>query len=236
MRIQNNRSMMKALCGGLPWLALLLVLGCEPGARREVTVRPPTTTPIAPAPVPPVPAAAPVDVAQETGGFTITQRVPVSDQVRADYEAAGRKLKDAQYEQGIALLVKVTEQAPELTAAQIDLGIAYARAGDLDHAEASLQKALESNSRHPVAYNELGQVQRRKGEFAKARASYEAALAQFPDFHYAHRNLAILCDLYFGDYKCALEHYEAYSRLVPNDTDVAKWIADLRKRGSQVKP
>src|SRR5262245_29106219 len=109
MRIQNNRSMMKALCGGLPWLALLLVLGCEPGARREVTVRPPTTTPIAPAPVPPVPpvpAAAPVDVAQETGGFTITQRVPVSDQVRADYEAAGRKLKDAQYEQGIALLVK----------------------------------------------------------------------------------------------------------------------------------
>ena len=174
-------------------------------------------------------------VEQDAGGFTITQPVPVTAEVRADYEAGVRLLKEARYEPGIALLLEVTEKAPTLTAAHIDLGIAYARTDELDLAEASLQKALELNPQHPAAYNELGLVLRRKGQFAESRASYEAALAQFADFHYAHRNLAILCDLYIGDSACALKHYEAYSRIVPDDAVVVKWIADLRNRAGQTE-
>ena len=171
-----------------------------------------------------------VEITPDATGFTVTQEIRVSGDVRADYDNALRLLAQQQYEQGIALLVKVTESTPAAIAPHIDLGIAYSRSGDLDRAEASLGKALAINPDHPIANNELGMVYRREGRFADARSSYEKALAVSPSFHFAHRNLAILCDLYLMDLGCALTHYEAYSQAVPDDQDAVKWIADLRNR------
>jgi cellulose synthase operon protein C len=158
----------------------------------------------------------------------------LADDVAAGYEAAVALLQEEKYEEGIAGMIHVTEQMPTVMEAHTNLGIAYVRTGDLARAEASLNKSLELNAEQPAAYNELGMVQRKKKEFANARKSYETALALSAEFANAHRNLAILCDVYLGDYKCALEHYEAYSRIVPDDADVPKWIADVSKRGSQL--
>jgi len=71
-----------------------------------------------------------VDIQQDATGFTILEDVQVGADVRANYDGAVRQLEQTQYEQGISMLLKVTENAPQVTAAHIDLGIAYARSGD----------------------------------------------------------------------------------------------------------
>ena len=168
--------------------------------------------------------------AQASGGFVLREKSRVPSGVRSDFESAVQMLKNHQLEGGIARLAAVTEKAPQLVAAHVDLGIAYRESGDLARAEASLKKALELDPRHPVAWNELGIVDRRTGRFAEARAAYEKALAIYPQFHFARLNLAILCDLYLADAGCALEQYRLYSEAVPGDEAAAKWLADLRNR------
>ena len=167
---------------------------------------------------------------QEAVGFTITEEVKVPESIRLQYHEALRYLREENLQRGIAVLEQVTDAAPTVTAPKIDLGVAYHRLGDLEMAEEYLLQALELNSKHPVALNELGIVYRETGRFAKAKQQYEAAIAVYPGYHHARRNLAILCDLYLGDLGCALKQYEAYMATVPADPEAEMWITDLRNR------
>jgi tetratricopeptide (TPR) repeat protein len=202
------------LVAGLGLLTMLLAAEAAPTRTPEAAARGSVRT----------------ELQQQPGGFTLTQKIKVSANTAARHAEAARLLEAGRHDAAVTVFDQVAEQNPEAVAAYINLGMAHAAGGRLEQAEENLRTALALNPRHPVALNELGLVQRRKGEFAGARQSYEAALAAFPDFHYAHRNLGVLCDLYLGEVTCALKHYEAYARAVPGDEEVSRWIADLQGR------
>ena len=195
-------------------LVLVLVAGCS---SAPTTVR---STP------------ARIEVQQDVG-FTIIEEGRVSNEARLDYDEAVHHLKQGNLEHGIDILNAVVAESPELTAPRIDLGIAQHLAGDLEAAESNFLRALQTNPGHPIVLNELGILYRKTGRFAEARKSYEDALATYPGYHYARRNLAVLCDLYLADPGCALANYEAYMATVPADDEASMWMADLRYRTGQ---
>lgn len=166
-------------------------------------------------------------------GFTITETLRPRMGLRSEFTTAVEALEAGEIERAISLLQPMTESDTGFAAPHINLGIAYREAGRLEEAEAALRGALEVNPRHPVALNEIGIVYRRLGRFDEARESYERALVFHESFHYARKNLAILCDLFLSDVECALENYQAYQEAVPDDTDVAIWIADLEARSEE---
>ena len=175
-------------------------------------------------------AGRPPRVEVSESGFTLTETSRIGPGARVAFSAARDDLEAGRLDAGIERLRDLTESDPHLTLAHLGLGMALRERGDLEAARTSLDRAAELSPRHPAVLNELGMLQRRQGQFEQARRSYEAALALHPTFHHARRNLAILCDLFLVDLECALEHYQRYAESMPDDADVAIWIADLRNR------
>ena len=61
---------------------------------------------------------------EDASGFTITQDLGVSSQVRSDFKKAMRLLEKEDYDGAIVLLEKVTEAAPHVTTAHIERNVA----------------------------------------------------------------------------------------------------------------
>lgn len=164
------------------------------------------------------------------GVIEIAENFEISPEIREEFNEANLLLKEEKFPQAIRLLKGVTGKTSKFSAPFINLGIAYARTGDMKKAEESLKKALQINSRHPVASNELGLVYRQTGRYQEARELYESLLTMYPDFLPAHKNLGVLCDIYIQDLQCALKQYQEYLKGIPDDNKVKIWVADVKSR------
>ncbi len=128
------------------------------------------------------------------------------------------------------------EAYPQLAAPYVNLGLIYRKAGKLDQSEDALANATGRNASSVVAWNELGVTRRMRGRFGEAAQAYERAIAVDDSFAPAHRNYAVLLDLYLGDPERALTELERYKELSGEDKPVTGWIAELRQRTGKKAP
>jgi len=177
-----------------------------------------------------VSGCATTSVQQTHEKIEITDNYSVDSEVREEFERAVALLKEERFDEAIMLLRAVTGKVKRFTGPYINLAIAYIKIDELKKAEENLVKALKLNKSHPAANNELALVYRKTGRFAEARKIYEELLNNYPGFLPAKKNLGVLCDLYLRDLNCALEQYERYLEVLPEDEKVKIWVADLKNR------
>ena len=156
--------------------------------------------------------------------------VDVDSDVELDFKNAVSLMRAEQYAQAVPVFNAVIEREKRLPAPYVNIAIAYNKLGDTKAAEENLISALKIDIGHPVANNELGLLYRKKGKFKAARVAYENAIKDHPEYLPAIRNLGVLCDLYMHDFDCALQQFEEYLELKPDDKTVAIWVADVKRR------
>jgi tetratricopeptide (TPR) repeat protein len=164
------------------------------------------------------------------GAIEITEDKPVDPEIKQEFDQAVVLLKQEKYPDAIRLLKGVTGKTSKFTAPFIDLGIAYSRSKEYADAETSLKKALKINPTHPVALSELALAYRKTGKYKDAREAYEKLVQVYPDYLPGRKGLGVLCDIYIQDLNCALQQYEAYLNLQPDDKKVKIWVADVKQR------
>jgi len=156
--------------------------------------------------------------------------IDIDSDVEDDFDAALVHLKAAEYDEAIKLLEKVIAEEARLPAPFVNLGMAYNALGDIKSAEKYFLAAVNVKLTHRVANNQLGLLYRKKGQFDDAKKAYTNALTEYPDYLPVIKNLGILCEIYMRDLTCALQQYEHYLDLQPDDKTMEIWVADLSRR------
>lgn len=152
-------------------------------------------------------------------------------QTQKSYQAALAAMQNNQDASAEGLLTAVIKARPEFVEARANLGIVLFRLGRFPRAEEELKRVIVDDPKNIVAYNYLGIVYRNNGQFVQAKDMYMQALNINAGYANAQLNLGILYDLYLRDLPKAMESYQRYQKLVPQeDPVVTKWIADLKRR------
>jgi tetratricopeptide (TPR) repeat protein len=198
-------------------LSLLLVLlaGCvTEGGTRDTTGG--------------IRATAPKDaeVAQDA-----TAPAPMAAEEREALDTLLEVMRSGEWSVALNMAEELVGNYPLLAEGYANLGNIQWQLEANNKAEQAWRKALELRPGWPAVANQLGIFYRQLGRFAEALEMYQLALKGDEGYADAHRNIAILYELYMGEGEKALQHYRRYRELLGADErEVTMWIADLERR------
>ncbi|MEM8548847.1 MAG: tetratricopeptide repeat protein [Pseudomonadota bacterium] len=157
--------------------------------------------------------------------------VPIAEETQREYNDALTLISVEDHAGAALILERFVAAHPEYPAAATMLAVCLRRLERTDDALALLQTTLAAHATHAPGWNELGILYRESGQFTESEAAYLKAVTADPDYPLAHFNFGILLDMYLARPEQALEHYERYQSLTPDeDKQVKRWIADISRR------
>lgn len=178
-------------------------------------------------------AITPEQTAPTPAHTSTTSQVSRADTGSA-FRTAVNLMQHEDWHAAVERLQAITAQDPQLPGVWVNLGIAHVQLGDAAAAEADFHHALELNTLHAEAWNQLGMLYRRSNRLEDARHSYLEVLKTNPDHVDVHWNLAILYDQFLSDPVQALAHYTRYQQLTQStDPQLQQWITSLQQQVPQ---
>ncbi|HSF25066.1 MAG TPA: tetratricopeptide repeat protein, partial [Blastocatellia bacterium] len=115
-------------------------------------------------------------------------------------------------DEALPIFLYLAKQYPDDRMVQMLLGQVYTNKGELDQAKAAFERAIQIDGSTPRVYTFLGNIALLKGDYGKARESFNKSLAkQVKDTAPFGPNYGLaFAHMYQGDTKAALKQLEAY--------------------------
>lgn len=148
----------------------------------------------------------------------------------AAFEQGLELLRAQQWAEAQTRFAALCAEHPELPGPWVNLGVAQWQSGDLATGRATLEAASDRFPDYAPAAEQLARLLRSQGEFKRADEAYVKALQAEPDAPRLLYNRAVLNDLYLQQPETALQLFERYQRLMPDDKQVERFIVELRRR------